>query len=191
MGARLLMTAQHYPECLNKNVCALERQLAEIVLSKENMQNHYEKVVDRCLMKLPAKYLDIARYGDAHTKWSEFTTCAWYVRYNSESMSKKEKEDIMKKCDWKKLRSEELNELNEFGVVEPGKILTLYQTALAYAEGECNYWYLYAIHVEQEREKQQETIDKKREKYRRQTQKQENIIQGLREIIRLWFKKQS
>lgn len=181
MGAQLLVATQRYPECTNASFCAVDRQLAEIVLSKEQMKEDYKTVVDSCLMKLPAKYLDTAKYGDAHTKWSEFTTRARYLRYHSESLSKKEKDEILKKCDWNTLESEELKELKELGLVEGDTITGIHHDTLECMEGERNYWRTRAINTEKEAEK-------RREEDKRTIKRLENTVQGLRTVIRLWCK---
>ena len=157
VGVELLMATQQYPECSNPNFCPLDKQLAEIVLSKERMQEHPDAVVDGCLMRLPPKYIEIAHFGEAHTKLSEFAIRVRYVRYHSESLSKKEKEDIMKKCDWNTLMSAELNQLNQLGIVDQGTVMRMYHVALERTEREA---------------------EKTRDRF-------ENTIQGLRTIIRL------
>ena len=164
VGVELLMATQHYPECSNTSFCALDKQLAEIVLSKDRMQEDHDTVVDSCLMRLPPRFLGIAKHGKAHTKWSEFTARTRYVRYHSESLSQKEKEDIMKKCDWNTLTSAELNELNQLGFVDQDTIVKMYHFVLERTERE---------------------NEKRKEKDDRTIERLENTIQELRTIIRL------
>ena len=164
VGAELLVATQHYIECSNTDFCALDSQLAETVLSKERIQEHYDTVVDRCLMRLPPRFLDIAHFGESHTKLSEFTIRARYVRYHSESLSKKEKEEIVKKCDWNTLTSAELNQLNQFDFMDQDTIIRLYHDVLESVETEGN---------------------KRKEKDRKTIERLENTVQGLRAIIRL------
>ena len=164
VGVELLMATQQYPECSNTDCCALDKQIAGIVLSKERMKNHHDAVVDGCLMRLPPKFLDIAHFGKAHTKWSEFTVRSRYVRYNFWSLGQKEKEDIMKKCDWNTLTSAELNELNQLGFVGQETIVKMYHIVLERTERE---------------------NEKRKEKDDRTIARLENTVQGLRIIIRL------
>ena len=178
VGTQLLMATQHYPECTNTNFCALDRRVAEVVLSKENMQEDYETVVERCLMSLPAMYLDIAKYGDVHTKWSEFATRTRYVRYHSESLKKKEKEAIVMKCDWKMLMSAELIEVIEFGFLEQGTIMGMYHAILEHTEEDRNDWRLHAVKTERE-------ADKIIEADNRTINNLKSMIRDLRIIIRL------
>ena len=175
VGAELLLATQHYPECTNTNYCALDKQLAEIVLKKEIMQKDYDTVVDRCLMKLPAQYLDIANYGDAHTKWSELTMRARYVRYHSESLNQKDKEELLKKCDWNHLMSGELEKLNEFGVVEKDTILVMYHDTLECTERDQNYWHIRAVSTERE-------ADQRKKEDERKIKQLESTVQAFRAL---------
>ena len=176
VGVELLMATQQYPECSNTDFCTLNKQLGEIVLSKERMQKHYDTVVDRCLMRLPSTFLDIAHFGEPHTKFSELTARMRYVRYYSESLSQKEKEDIVKKCDWNTLTCAELNQLNQLEFVEPDTIIAMYRTVLERTERERDYWRIRATKTERE-------INKREEEERRIIEKLENTVQGLRQII--------
>ena len=199
IGVEQLMATQQYPECSNANFCALEDELAEIVLSKERIQEHNDTVVDGCLMRLPPKFLDIAHFGEAHTKWSEFAIRARYVRYHSQSLSQKEKEDIMKKCDWNKLTSGQLNQMNHFGFMAQDTIMTMYQSALEHTERERSYWRVHATNIEKEMNALREIADKEesrlrekieitekgREKDKTAIERLESTVHGLRTIIRL------
>lgn len=91
IGAKLLINMQQYPECTSASFCTLDQQLVKVILSKERMRSDYEIVVDGCLMKLPAKYLDVAQFEKAHTKLNEFTLRSRYVRYHSGSLNQREK----------------------------------------------------------------------------------------------------
>ena len=176
VGVELLMATQHYSECTNTHFCSLDKQLAETVLSKDKMQEDHETVVDRCLMKLPVKYLDIASYGDAHTKWSEFTSRARYVRYHSESLSKEEKENIVRKCNWNMLGSDELQEINELGLFEQDTMVAMYRSALEHTEIERNDLSIRAANAERDTEKT-------KEEDKRTIERLENTLQALRKII--------
>ena len=177
VGVELLMATLRYPECSNTDICALDKQLAEIVLSKERMQKHYDTIVDRCLMRLPHTFLDIAHFGEPHTKLSEFTVRARYVRYHSESLSQKEKEDIMK-CDLNTFMSAELNQLNQLEIVEGEKLTALYHTVLERTEKDVNDLHIRVMNTQRESEKT-------RQKDRRTIARLESIIQGLRMTVRL------
>ena len=178
VGVELLMATLRYPECSNTDFCALDKQLAEIVLSKERIQEHYDTVVDRCLMRLPPTFLDIAHFGEPHTKLSEFTVRARYVRYHSESLSQKEKEDIVKKCDLNTFMSAELNQLNQLEIVEREKLTALYHTVLERTEKDVNDLHIRVMNTQRESEKT-------RQKDRRTIARLESIIQGLRTTVRL------
>ena len=117
IGTQLLKETQQYPECCSQNTVELDKALAEVVLTTENITEHFDTVVDKCLMELPAKYLGMAEYGEPHTQFSEFSVRAQYLMVHGDSLSKKEKEMIMEKCDWTRLLSNELRQLKELDVV--------------------------------------------------------------------------
>ena len=191
-GVELLMATQQYPECSNTNLCALDKQLAKHVLSKKRIQEHHDTVVDQCLMKLPVVFLDIARYSKAHTKWSEFTVRTRYVRFNSGSLNQKEKEAIMKKCDWNTLMSRELNQLVQLGFVEQDTIIAMYHSVLERTEREQRYWHIRAIKAEKERDAQRERARKeesrrcelKEETEREKDKQKDRTIERLEKTIR-------
>ena len=203
VGVELLMATQQYPECSNTIFCSLDEKLAEIVLSKERIQEHYDTVANGCLMRLPPRFLDIAHFGESHTKWSEFAIRARYVRYHSGSLSQKEKEDIVKKCNWNTFMSAELDQLTQLGFVNQDTIMMAYRTVLERTERERDDWCNRAVDTERERDAQREradkeesqirqlkeTIEREKEKGRRKEErmiKRFNItVYGFRKIIRL------
>ena len=133
-GAELLIEMQEYPECCDGTSCELEQLLVDIVLTSKNICEHHGTVVDRCLMTLPPHYLDIAEFGPPHSQFSEFQVRAQYVRAHNEELSMEEKQAIMMKCDWTKLESAELKELEKLGVVDQCNMLTIYHSVLENTE---------------------------------------------------------
>ena len=108
-GAELLKACTGYTECCGTNHFALDKKLAAIVLTKENMKHHYIEVVDHCLMLLPPEYLMLAEYGEPHTRFSEFYLRIKYVRYHSKELTIQEKQAIVANYDWSSLDSQELH----------------------------------------------------------------------------------
>ena len=51
-------------------------------------------------------------------------------------MKKEEKQDVMMRCDWTKLESAELKELDELGVVSPHNMVSIYHNVLVKTEKE-------------------------------------------------------
>ena len=135
-GAQLLVQMQDYPECCGEAICKLEQSLVDVVLTSKNICENNDVVVDKCLMRLPPRYLDMAQFGPPHTQFSEFQVRAHYVKTHKEEMDMEEKQDIMMKCDWTKLKSAELKELGELGVVDPHNMLSIYHTVLENTEKE-------------------------------------------------------
>ena len=73
-GVEMLKACVCYEECCDTNACRLNKELAKVVLIKDNIMNHYREVVDECLMMLPPEYLMMTEFGDPHTRFSEFSS---------------------------------------------------------------------------------------------------------------------
>ena len=108
-GVELLKCVQEYQECVDKGIDEL---LADVVLTKKNLMEHFDMIVGDCLMKLPSKYLDMIEYEEGHGEKSEFQVKVRYIREHKE-LGKEEKERIMKKCRWDDLKYQEMMELKE------------------------------------------------------------------------------
>ena len=133
-GVELLKACTQYKECCGSNPLSLDKRLAAIVLTRDNMRSHYKDVVDNCLMVLPMEYLMIAEYGEPHTKWSEFCLKTKYVRFHSKELSREEKDALVSKCDWSSLNSHELRELRLAGIIDKDELLEAHEKALEYCE---------------------------------------------------------
>ena len=136
VGVEMLKETQLYAECRNPNTVELDKSLAKVVFTPKNTSEHFENVVNNCLMMLPMEYLDMGKYGEAHTQFSEFSVRAQYVKEHGDGLSKADQEMIMKKCDWTKLESAELKELDELGIVDLRDMLSIYHTVLTRTEKE-------------------------------------------------------
>ena len=133
-GLELLKMCVCYEECCDVETCMLNKELAKIVLTKENMLEHFREVVDDCLMTLPPEYLDEAEYGEPHTWCSEFCLRAKYVQWHSTELSEEEKHAMVTKCDWSTLNSQELRELRLTDIVDKDELLVAHERALEYCE---------------------------------------------------------
>ena len=133
-GVELLKTCIGYKECCGSSQKSLDKKLAAIVLTKENMCDHYKEVVDDCLMVLPQDYLMIAEYGEPHTRCSEFCLRTKYVRLHSKSLSKEEKQALIGNCDWSTLNSQELRELHLADIIDKDELMEAHEKALEYCE---------------------------------------------------------
>ena len=133
-GVELLKACTRYKECCGSNPLSLDKRLAAIVLTKDNMRAHYKDVVDNCLMMLPPEYLMVAEYGEPHTRWSEFCLRTKYVRLHSKELSVEEKEALVSKCDWSSLNSQELRELRLADIIDKDELLEAHEKALEYCE---------------------------------------------------------
>ena len=136
VGVEMLKETQLYAECRNPNTVELDKALAKVVLTPKSISEHFENVVNNCLMMLPMEYLDMAEYGEAHTQFSEFGVRAQYVKEHGDALSKADQEMIMKKCDWTLLLSDELKELKKLNVVGQDVMIDLCNQVLANTEKE-------------------------------------------------------
>ena len=136
VGAELMVATQDYPECRNVNICELDRDIARVVFTTKNLCDHYEEVVENCLMTLPPEYLDMVDFGEPHTRCSEFNIRLQYVKHKGENMSADDKRKEMNKCDLTKLNGDELGELKKLGIVEPETMKEMYEHALERTESE-------------------------------------------------------
>lgn len=136
VGAELLVATQDYSECCTASVCELDKALAKVVFTSKNLYENYEEVVDNCLMKLPAEYLEMVDFGEPHQRCSEFNIRLQYVNHHGESMSADEKREEMNKCDWTMLNRDELRELNGLKIVEPEAMVELLDKVLERTERE-------------------------------------------------------
>ena len=66
-GVEMLKACVRYEECCNTSTCKLNQDLAKVVLTKDNIMNHYREVVDECLIILPPEYLMMTEFGEPHT----------------------------------------------------------------------------------------------------------------------------
>ena len=135
-GVELLKACTQYKECCGSNPLSLDKRLAAIVLTKDNMCTHYIDVVDNCLMVLPPEYLMIAEYGEPHTRWSEFCLRTKYVRLHSKELSIEEKDALVSKCDWSSLNSQELREVRLADLIDKDELLEAHEKALERCENE-------------------------------------------------------
>ena len=131
-GVELLKCVEEYQECIGKR---MDEILAFVVFTKKNMMEHYDVVVDDCLMKLPSKYLDMVEYEEGHGEKSEFGVKARFIREHKE-LEKEEKERLMKNCRWDDLNLQKLKELKELDVVEGDSLWNICETLLKRDESE-------------------------------------------------------
>ena len=136
-GVGLLKACAGYAECCNMNQVMLNQELANAVLTNDNMCSHYREVVDNCLMQLPQEYLTLTEYGESHSRSSEFSLRTRYIRSNMKNLSREEKKTVISQCDFSVLNSHELKELRMIGILDKDELLEAYEKALEYCEIEC------------------------------------------------------
>ena len=134
IGVELLKTCAGYKEMSGTSQLGLDKKLAAIVLTKDNMRVHYKEVVDECLMVLPPEYLMITEFGEPHTRLSEFCLITKYVRCHANKLTKEQKQAMIAKCDWSALNSQELRELRLADIIDKDELLEVHEKALEHCE---------------------------------------------------------
>lgn len=167
VGAELLKACTEYKECCGANQCLLNKKLAAIVLSKDNMYDHYKEVVDDCLMVLPAEYLMLTEFGEPHTRLSEFCLTTRYLRRHAGRINKEDQFAIIARCDLSLLSSHELRELRLGDLINKDELLKAYEKALEYSEIQNERGNGTMKKMEKEMEKQMNEISIEREEERK------------------------
>lgn len=86
VAAKHLKACAKYDECCSGECWHLNVTLAKMVLTKKNIKEHGDIVVDGCLMDLPPKYLDMAEYGEPHTDSGEVFIRCCYAELHKKDM---------------------------------------------------------------------------------------------------------
>ena len=121
-GAAMLRDCVKYEECCD-NRCELDRKLAGIVLTEYNMTNYYRDVVTMCLMKLPARMLDMVTYSCLNSRINDFSTRMMYVRVHRSTMSTEERRKIVDKALGRQLTGEDIEKLRQSGLYTDSELL--------------------------------------------------------------------
>ena len=79
-----------YDEC-----CWLDKALAGVVLTKQNIADHFGIVVNNCKMGLPAVFLDMAQFVDVH---QEFAVRTRLVQARKDELGKDTQREIVGKA---------------------------------------------------------------------------------------------
>ena len=178
-GVELLKACTRYKECCGSRHFSLDKKLAAIVLTRDNMYDHYKEVVDECLMVLPAYYLTVAEYGEPHTRCSEFCLRTKYVRCHTD-MNKEEKQALVGKCDWSTLNSQELRELRLADIIDKDELLEAQEKALEYCEVKNERANEMLRKLSKEIEERVKELEKEKEKYSLHAEIVESFLRGNR-----------
>ena len=135
-GVQMLCACMEYQECSVGDTSA-STQLAQIVLNFQKRTDEDCAAIERGLVKLPASFVEQTKFGNAHSKFSEFAVRMAYIESNFSQFSKaKTKRAFMQKCDLTELDSTELKRLQKAGFIEDKEMLTIVSSALAKKEVE-------------------------------------------------------
>ena len=163
IGVELLKACAGYKEMSDTSQLGLDKKLAAIVLTKDNMQEHYKEVVDECLMVLPPEYLMIAEFGEPHTRWSEFCLTMRYVRFHANKLNREQKQGMITKCDLSTLNSHELRELRMADIIDKDELLEAHEKTLVYCEIENERATAMTRRIERKMEEKVNEIEKERD----------------------------
>ena len=147
----MLNECMRYRECCGDGLMAFNWTLAGIVLTAQNITEHFQEVVVDCLMTLPPEYLDHTQYGAPHTPLSEFSLRAMYVERHPK-MSAEEKAAVIGECDWKTLSAQELHALALIDIIDKGALLEAYYSLLVRTESVAERDAKHVAQLEKERD---------------------------------------
>ena len=174
-GIALLKACTRYSEHCGEEKTALDQKLAKIVLTKQNITEHYPEVVDDCLMALPHKYLDCVEYGALHTRCSEFTLRLMYVRRHKKDLGQEEKQAIITKCDLRVLNGLEFSELRHAGILDNDTLFEAYDSAFTQHE----------IMAEEDA-RRADQLEEQRDEFRRRARNAEEALEEQKRRFRLF-----
>ena len=180
VGVDLLKACAGYKEWSNTSQLTLDKKLAAIVLTKDNMQEHYKDVVDECLMALPPEYMMFVEFGEPHTRLSEFCLRTKYVRFHTNELTKEQKQAMIAKCDWSTLNSQELRELRLTDIIDKDELLEAHEKALEYREIENEQATEMAKRLERKMEEKVKEVETERCEEMKRAEKAEREREELR-----------
>ena len=180
IGVELLKACAGYKEMSGTSQLTLGKELAAIILTKDNMRKHYKEVVDDCLMVLPPEYLMIAEFGEPHTRLSEFCLRTKYVRYHANELDEEQKQAMVTKCDWSTLNSQELRELRLARVIDKDELLKAHERALEYREIENEQGTEVVQEMKRKMEEKVKAIEHEKDKETKRAEKAEAEREELR-----------
>ena len=137
IGTRLLYEcAVVYDECKSVEAGRLDEALSKIVLSAHNMEEHGNTIIDECLMKLPASYLDRAEFGFGQE--SEFHVRMKFVNYRR--LSGIERMNVLERCKHETLDFAEMICLYEAGAITKAELIEFHskRTGIETGKSETN-----------------------------------------------------
>ena len=107
-----------FDECHKDETSRIDVTLARILFTLDNMKNHYDVIVEKCMMILPPEYLNYAEYSKEHDQLNEFNMRRKYVIFHDSG--KNEIVDVFAKVNLDMLDDEELKQLFLSGGIASG-----------------------------------------------------------------------
>ena len=112
LGTLLLLECANFEECCDEACGCLDRKIAALLFTPENIAEHYDQVVDSCLMLLPPKYLECAQFGEAPTQGSRECVIMRYITYNINQLDELDMRRLLEQCDLTAISSRRLLNLH-------------------------------------------------------------------------------
>lgn len=124
-GVSMMQWCIKYGECRKSESKenSIDVMIAQHLFTRKNIIDFTEILVDKCLMVLPPYFLDYVKYGVPHTKTSEFYIRKQYIECHKE-LKDNEKTEIIMKCDFTLLNSEELKQLRKLCLLSLDQLFT-------------------------------------------------------------------
>jgi len=169
-------------ECPEDDHTGIDAALADLVLTGSNIVSDPETFVEKCLLDLPVKYLELVRWNETTEEMNDFRLRLKYVSYHKMAMTDNEKIEVMKQCS-SGLDTNELNELRRRGLLSTEMALNQFQKDLKLKDDELKKVKELA---EEERTMKEKALEEKEEVERkRESERQcnEELKQKLERVI--------
>ena len=178
IGAMLLYKcAVEFEECHTDGQSRVDLELTKVVMTLNKKKNYPETVVDQCLLKLPAAYLDLIQFEDAIT---ELGVRLKFVRYNKQQSTDEKKKQLLK--------FDEMRECCKHGLINGGvfveefvEIIKMKDEELALVVKERNEEKSAKEQAQTEREQMMKQRDEEKEEKERVTKELKELKKKVKE----------
>ena len=122
VAALHLKTCVKYEECCTDECMNLDQMLSKIVLTRKNIEEHSDIVVDGCLMDLPPQFLDMCEYGEPHSETGAFCIRCRYVEKHKNDIDVGTLKTVMECVCSEDLNGAEFSQLLGLGVMDKDEV---------------------------------------------------------------------
>ena len=122
VAALHLKTCVKYEECCTDECQHMDQMLSKIVLTRKNIEEHSDIVVDGCLMDLPPQFLDMCEYGEPHSETGAFCIRYRYVEKHKNDIDVGTLKTVMECVCSEDLNGAEFSQLLGLGVMDKDEV---------------------------------------------------------------------